>query len=611
MQEPVRMRRTVDLAVLVFAAILVGHLAMLVAVPYLATADGASHLGLAVGLWDMLIGGGGVVEDYTVLDLAPFTNLIPDVPLGLLARTIGAQAAEKLVVAGFVAGFPLAVAYAVRGIDPSRWWLAFAALPFSFPFVLHYGFYPFCYGLMGFIVVAGYVVRHRAGWRVREAAVLLVLLTLTYMAHVLPFGLAVAFIGIVALVDWVVSGLRALPTVFRRWLPALVAATPGLVLTGMLVTVGLGDTQTDAITDGRFAGGGVSPLVELIGVLSLSYGTVIFDLREAIVMAVLAGVLAILTLVALVGRVRQPRIERADATLVFALLVVLAVVVLPSGADFAAGGSHLGQRLSPVPVVMLLMWLAGQDLAIGRPRLDALVRPTVIAVSIAVTIGLVSVRLPTYQATSDRLEGLADLIPCVGPDASVIQVNLGRYDAGPNDRSAHLDAEAGRLSAAADGWDLGNIGAALPFFQLRNLAETDPYRHLTPDGSIEGTPPTDRPARVRGGDPGPGRLPARRRPAVRRARDPHGRIVAGARGAARRGLRPHRDLVGWLLRAVRPPRPGWRPASHPGRLSDLIGQRYSIGSVANTGWRDRPRVHRRVTSSGTHQRRKYSRQPRQ
>ena len=494
--------RVDDLAVVAFAAVIVTHLALLVAVPYLATADGASHLGLAVGLWDTLIGGGGVVEDYAVLDFAPFTNLVPDVPMGLLARTIGAQMAEKLVVAGFVAGFPLAVAYAVRGVDPRRWWLAFAALPFSFPFVLHYGFYPFCYGLMGFVVVAGYVVRHRSGWTAREAAVLLVLLTLTYMAHVLPFGLAVAFIGIESLMDWVESGLRALPAVIRRWLPALAAATPGLVLTGLLVTVGLGDTQTDAITDGRFAGGGVSPLVELIGVLSLSYGTVIFDLREAIVMAVLAGALAILTLIALVGRVRQPRIERNDATLVFALLVVLAVVVLPSGADFAAGGSHLGQRLSPVPVVMLLMWLAGQDLAIGRPRLDAVVRPAVIAVSIAVTIGLVSVRLPTYQATSDQLEGLTDLIPCVRPDATVVQVNLGRELAGPNDRSAHLDAEAGRLTAAADGWDLGNIGAALPFFQLRNLAETDPYRHLTPDGSIEGTPPTIDPRAYEAATPG-------------------------------------------------------------------------------------------------------------
>ena len=202
-------------------------------------------------------------------------------------------------------------------------------------------------------------------------------------------------------------------------------------------------------------------------------------------MAVLAGLLAILTLVALAGRIRPPRIERGDATLVFAFLVVLAIVVLPSGANFAAGGSHLGQRLALVPVVMLLMWLAGQDLAIGQRRLDTVLASVMIAVSIGVTVGLVAVRLPAYRAASDRLEGLAELIPCVRTDATMVQVNLGRDSAGPK-----LVAETGRLTAAADGWDLGTIGAALPFFQLRNRAEIDPYRYLTPDGSIEGTPPT-------------------------------------------------------------------------------------------------------------------------
>jgi hypothetical protein len=122
----------------------------------------------------------------------------------------------------------------------------------------------------------------------------------------------------------------------------------------------------------------------------------------------------------------------------------------------------------------------------------------VVVVSLAVTIGLVAVRLPAYRATSNRIEGLVALAPCVAPNATVVQVNLGRDPVG----GSLLTAETGRLTAAANGWDLGTIGAALPFFQLRNRPETDPYRYLTPDGSIEGTPPRIDPRAYQAATPG-------------------------------------------------------------------------------------------------------------
>lgn len=487
---------------LAFAAVLIGYVGLLVAIPYLATADGPSHLGAGVALWDVLGGGQSVVEDYTTLNGVPFTNALPDVPMGLLATIIGPQVAEKLAIGGFVVGFPLAVAFAIRSVQPRRWWFAFVALPFSFPFVLHYGFYPYCYGLLGFVLVAGWVLRAQGSWPTRATLTLMFLLTATYVAHVLPFVLAVAFIGVVALVDVVVSGWGSWRGVVRRWIPALVAAVPGLILSIVLVAIGLAESRSAAVTDGTAVSPGISPLVELVSVLTLAYGTVFFGSRETVIIAILAVLLAVLFLVALARRVGHPTIERTDATLVFAVLVTAAIVVLPSGANFAAGGSHLGQRLAPVPVVMLLMWLAGQDVTVGRPesarRSETIFRSLVVVVSLAVTIGLVAVRLPAYRATSNRIEGLVALAPCVAPNATVVQVNLGRDPVG----GSLLTAETGRLTAAANGWDLGTIGAALPFFQLRNRPETDPYRYLTPDGSIEGTPPRIDPRAYQAATPG-------------------------------------------------------------------------------------------------------------
>jgi hypothetical protein len=47
-------------------------------------------------------------------------------------------------------------------------------------------------------------------------------------------------------------------------------------------------------------------------------------------------------------------------------------------------------------------------------------------------------------------------------------------------RFSQLSAEAGRLAAARDGIDLGNIDWAVPFGLVRFRKETNPYTHLVP-----------------------------------------------------------------------------------------------------------------------------------
>ena len=221
---------------------------------------------------------------------------------------------------------PVTTAYAVRGVAPGRWWLAFLVIPLSFTFPLHFGFYPFCYGVLGLVLVMGYVVRHRARWTWRATLVLAVLLTGTYMAHVLPFGVALLFIGIVATVGWLTSEARSLRASAAVWVRPCLAALPGIALTCSLVIIGLLDERTKLVLDGVGSVASGSPslassvsgvLILLRGVLSLGLGIVSFDIREYAATAALAALLLAMLLVALRRRARPVELRPEDAYLLF------------------------------------------------------------------------------------------------------------------------------------------------------------------------------------------------------------------------------------------------------------------------------------------------------
>ncbi len=211
----------------------------------------------------------------------------------------------------------MAAAYAVRGVAPGRWWLAFLLVPLSFTFTLQYGFYPFCYGVLGLVIVMGYVVRHDGRWTRRSAFVLTILLTGTYAAHVLPFAVALLFVGLVATSGWLTAEDRTPAAIARRWGPPLLAALPGIALSCYLVAVGLLDERTSLVTDGRSAASPASTfllqaktaLSRLRDVLSLGLGTVTFDSREGVFILAIAAVLGAMLLFGLRRRAwsRTPR----------------------------------------------------------------------------------------------------------------------------------------------------------------------------------------------------------------------------------------------------------------------------------------------------------------
>ena len=440
--------------------------ALVLGLPYFVTVDGAAHLGGAAAFADAVLGRTQFVAQLASIQILPATNLIPEVPLGFLSELVGPQWAEKLLIAGFAVGFPLAVLYAVRGVGPRRWWLASVALPLTFGFVLNFGLYNYCYGLIGLVLVAGYVARHRAAWTPRSVATLTALVTLTYMAHVLPFTQACLLLGVVTLWDWFTDRERSVRSLVHRSAPVAIGVLPGLLL---MITLIQGSPPGSAATS-------LPAAASLIGTLALAWGTVTFDLREAIFTTLVAVALFALAVAAILPRIRRRDLRPADAFFVFGLLVVIEVAIVPGGTMLGSGGSYVPQRLQVIPVVGLVMWLA------DRPW-SSRVSLALVAACLVAALGITALRLPAYSTLSATVESYLGVAPCIAPESTIVQANLARIVPGSLDRTDELSDEVGRLSAATHGWPLANVEFEVGFFPVRNRDDANPYTYLIPDAS--------------------------------------------------------------------------------------------------------------------------------
>lgn len=471
-----------------FGAGIALHVLVILAIPYLVTDDGAIHLGAGAAFWNVVLDEAAPARDYLTIQALPLTNLLPDLPMGLLARVLGPVLSEKLVLVGFAAGLPLATTWLVTAISSRHWWLAFGALPLSFPLYLNLGFYPFAFGTIGLLVVAGFALRWREQWTTRRAAVLGALLLLTYFAHAAPFGLAVLFIAVLASVNVLAVPSARRGRTARSWLPALVAAIPGTLLFTALLLIGSTEVSAEYVQEGRRLGPSTSPLVRLAGVLSGTWGTVTFERTEVGFAALLASLLAGTTGTALWQRRGLRLLAPTDAVLAYAVLLVIGASILPVQAGLGAGGSHLPHRLAPLALLMLLPWLATALPAV--PGRSAWLRPTFALVATIAATGLVAVRLPVWIELSARVSAFVAASACVVPRSTFVQVSVGQPAIGTLLRAEPLRTETGRVAAATAGWDVVNLTTALPYFPLRNRPATEPFRYLLPTGVADAIPPS-------------------------------------------------------------------------------------------------------------------------
>jgi hypothetical protein len=466
--------------------------------PIVLSQDGAAHVD---GAWVLTHHGdagplGAVLRRQYRIDLAPVPNMFTTLVLAALVRLLSADAAERWLVAAFAVALVAAVGYAARAVDRRAGWLAAAALPLVGGQLAAYGFYNFCWGVVGAVLVLGMALRRRAGWSVPAAVVLAVVLTLTWSAHLLPYGIALLGVALLAAARTraqVRSGETTLPPALRRHvLPVALAALPSLALTGRYAAAGSG---TVGGPDGWPSPARPASLVTGFRPLVVDSW---LELAPAIVVM---ATLAYLGLRA-TGRWRWRRADVSEGTA--PERVAIAVLLACCAAGYLLAPNQLGdnfgflpERLAWFPLLVLVLWSATRPAA-RRVRLVATVL-LVVAASAAMVI-----RLPAQAAAADDAQELLSVAGAIGPGSDFVVLRYSRSARGPLPIAAHsapdyLRHESSRLAIRAGSADAGLYEAETPYFQVSFAGGPQVWRRLAPAPSdLEAQPPAVDLAAARG-----------------------------------------------------------------------------------------------------------------
>lgn len=95
--------------------------------------------------------------------------------------------AGKLALSLYIFIFPLSIFYFITAFSKKKSFLALFTLPFLFNHPFHAGEINFVLGITMFFFTLGYWFRTYAGQTLQTRAILLVLVTLTYITHLFPF----------------------------------------------------------------------------------------------------------------------------------------------------------------------------------------------------------------------------------------------------------------------------------------------------------------------------------------------------------------------------------------------------------------------------------------
>ncbi len=438
------------------------ELLVLALLPRVITVDGPAHL---AGGWVLAHPRDPFLQSLYRIDLTPVPNLLASLLLAGLLRLVGPDGAEKALVAAYVVGLPLALRYALRGVDRRAGWLAVVAVPFTPHYLFTYGFYNLCLGLVLALLVVGLALRQRGGWGRGATAGLAALLLLTWSAHLLPFLVAALLVGVLGLLRLRADDRGRGPALRRHVLPVGLAALPVLVLTARFAASGAADRGTAERT----------PLRELLeGLLLLKAPLVAYSRFEVWASGTVAVVLLALAVAALRRRQGGPERQALAAT---ALLVTAWFFLSPE--RYGPQYGFLNDRISLFPPLLLLLWAAA-----APPR--RVLQGTVVVAVLGSAVAVGVLRAPVearYQRDVAELLSVADAVP---RGSVMVKVQLWRDPPGGGEvRNAYRDAlrhQLGRVAVLRDSVDAGHYEAVLDYFPARFRAGTDPRRAVDPTG---------------------------------------------------------------------------------------------------------------------------------
>ncbi|PWC36434.1 hypothetical protein [Azospirillum sp. TSO35-2] len=469
-------------------------------IPKLSFADGGVHVAMAHLLTVLETGTADpILSQYFTPNIQAEPNWFIYPILAGLLRVFDPYTAEKILLTGYVIGFPYAFRYAVTAVNPRNAPLSWFALPFVFSWPLNLGLYNFIFSLVWLFVALGYALRRWTAMTPARTLVMTLLGLITYASHLTAAIVLCLCLG--GLGVWLLwceirhpgsSGLRrAEPrqrvdggAARRLWVPFAAFALAMLPIVVLTLLFALRNTG-QKVEFGPDLWYRTKMLLYGNVILSHTRWEGVFSTPVALLPIVAAPALLIAR-----RRGRSPApagpASPLDGMLVGALLVLLFSYAIPNS---MSGGGLAVQRIQIFPYLVLMLWLA---LVSDWP---ALRRATTVIAGVA-TAGLLAINLQHNHRNSRYVAEFDSAVEWLEPGRTMLLLDFTGWKASPD--GAH---DSFRLNFVGHPQslfvvnrplvDLNLYQASTPNFPVRYRRDTDPYVHLRGNGANPETPPTD------------------------------------------------------------------------------------------------------------------------
>jgi len=467
---------------LLWAGLILLHLAAVWVLPHFPTQDGPSHLDNAAILLRYNDPAQSLLRQYYTLNYGVFTNWLGTLTLAGLVSLFPLAAAEKVLLSGYTVLLAASIRYALKPLSRDYKTAALLSLPLLFHFFFYMGFHSFCFSLAFFFLFLGYWLRCHDQYRPRNLAWLAGLSVLLVGWHLFSFLAVLGAVAFLSLWKVILPFLDPSPGRPRGWAAVWRGhRTQILILAAVLLPAG-------ALCGSYFLHYGAGRIKwtadprEMIRLLS-SACLVIYSRWESILSLAFLSTLAALALPVLVSKVGRKKPAFHDGFFLIAAFFLLLALALP--AHFAGGG-WINDRLYLFVLFFTLLWLGARSFSgatKGRIRL---------AVG-AITIGLVAAHtwpaweinrcLEEYLSVEDRLE----------PGSTILPLTLARNDLPrvpwPVRKVDPLLHASGLLAARRGCVSLANFEATTGYYPVAYRRKLNPYRHIGFGWGLEETPP--------------------------------------------------------------------------------------------------------------------------
>ncbi len=298
-----------------------------------------------------------VFKEYYVKNSNPEPNTFIYLMLSSFQKVLSPAASEKVLIILYIVLMFFSFGYLLKSVGSENRFLIFIFFPFIMNYMIHLGFYNFCYSLALYFFTLGYWIRHYKELRWSHVIILSLLPVVIFFFH--PVSLIMYFIasgtmaagmavqGIMARHDSTQSKRSQALAGLYYSLRYVITLLPAIVL--FLFFLKRQGVSVPYYPDLMQIKGRIPDLVTLASLYS-------FTAWELVLSTILSILIAILVIVKLSGRIRNK--GKYDATDLLFVVASIYVIIYFLSPDAFAGGSLLIIRLLLFPFFILILWVS-------------------------------------------------------------------------------------------------------------------------------------------------------------------------------------------------------------------------------------------------------------